>query len=318
MTRFIARRALQGLVTLLGVSVLLFVLFRLTPGDPVAILVNLELPREAQLELRQRWGLDEPLWIQFVNYLRNVLQGHWGISFFYNQPVWRVIWTPVANTLMVMAPAALFAIGISVASGAVVGWRRGSRLEQTVVLLPLIVRSVPPFIGAIGLVWVFSYWLRVLPSGGMGSAGLADSSGGHLWDLARHAALPMVTAVIYFLPEPFMIMRTTIAAVKRETFVFLLHAKGVPERQVMRHCVKNSMLPVLSWISILGTYAFGAQVIIETVFSWPGIGREMVLAAMRLDYPLAQAAFFLMSAVVITLNLLTDVMYVLIDPRGRG
>lgn len=320
MVGYVCSRLLQGVVTLVGVMVLLFVLFRLMPGDPVAMLVNVELTPAAQAELRRAWGLDAPLIAQFFAYLRNVAFGDWGTSFFYNQPVWEVIWGPLGSTAVIMGPAALIAFLLSVGAGKMVGWHRGSVLERAGSVLPLLVRSTPHFIGAIVALSLFTYWLGLFPSGGMFAAGAASQGGAGQYltfDFLRHAALPLLTSIVYFMPEPFMIMRTMIGDVKQEHFAWFLRVKGVSDSCIKAHCARNALLPVLSWMSVLGTYAFGAQMIVETVFSWPGLGREMVQAASRHDYPLAQAAFFLMAAVVVALNLLVDVLHTLLDPRLR-
>jgi peptide/nickel transport system permease protein len=138
-----------------------------------------------------------------------------------------------------------------------------------------------------------------------------------LWttDFLRHLVLPFVCASLYLMPEPLMIMRTSTLEVKGEDFLELLKAKGMSEAGVIRHAARNSLLPVISWTTLMASFAFGGQVLLEVVFSWPGVGREMVMAVSRQDFPVAQATFFLMAFVVIVMNFILDMVYGYLDPR---
>lgn len=315
---YLVRRLGHMLLVLWAVVTLMFFLFRLTPGDPVAILVGAELPKAAQDQLRRDWGLDSPLAVQYVRYLGNLPKGNFGWSFFYSRPVGSVMAEPLRNTMVLMVPAAVVALLVSVPLGALFGWRRGRLLERLGVMLPLAIRALPDFLLGILLLMAFTYGLGLFPVGGMRSPQLQDLPFWRLLvtgDFLRHLALPFVCATLSLLPEPLLIMRTSTLEVKGEDFLELLRAKGHSQLGLLRHAARNSLLPVVSWASLMGSFAFGGQILIEVVFAWPGLGREMILAVSRLDYPVAQACFFLMAVVVIVLNFVIDIVYGYLDPR---
>ncbi|MGH7267216.1 MAG: ABC transporter permease [Candidatus Rokuibacteriota bacterium] len=315
---YVVRRLAQMVVVLWAVLTLMFFLFRLTPSDPVAVLVGAELPAAAQAQLRRDWGLDAPLSLQYVRYLGNLVQGNLGWSFFYGRPVTSILAEPLRNTLVLMVPAALVALTISIPVGAVLGWWRGRLVERIGVTLPLAIRSLPDFLLGILLLMIFTYGLRWFPVGGMRSAQYQELSFLQLVvtpDFLRHLFLPFLCATLSLLPEPLLIMRTSTLESRGEDYLDLLKAKGHSSLGVLRHAARNSLLPVVSWASLMVSFAFGGQILIETVFGWPGIGREMVLAVSRLDYPVAQATFFLMAVVVIVVNFIVDLVYGYLDPR---
>jgi peptide/nickel transport system permease protein len=300
------------------VLTLMFFLFRLTPADPVAILVGAELSAEAQAQLRREWGIDASLPVQYVRYLGNLVQGNLGWSFYYSRPVAEVLGEPLRNTLVLMVPSALVALLVSIPLGALLGWWRGRLVEEIGVMLPLAIRSLPDFLLGIVLLMVFTYGLGWFPVSGMRSAQYQDLSFAALLvtsDFLRHLFLPFVCATLSLLPEPLLIMRTSTLETRGEEFLDLLKAKGHSELGVLRHAARNSLLPVVSWGSLMVSFAFGGQILIETVFGWPGLGREMVQAVSRLDYPVAQATFFLMATVVIVVNFVVDLVYGYLDPR---
>jgi peptide/nickel transport system permease protein len=185
-------------------------------------------------------------------------------------------------------------------------------------MVPLAIRSLPDFLLGILLLMIFTYRLGWFPGGGMRGYQLQDLPFLQLLvtpDFLRHLFLPFLCATLSLLPEPLLIMRTSTLETRGEEFLELLKAKGHSDLGVLRHAARNSLLPVVSWTSLMVSFAFGGQILIETVFSWPGVGREMVLAVSRLDYPVAQAAFFLMAVVVIVVNFVIDLVYGYLDPR---
>jgi peptide/nickel transport system permease protein len=315
---FFIRRLVQTLVLLWVVLTLMFFLFRMMPGDPVSMLVSLDLDETAQERIRADWGLDQPVYVQYGRYLQNLLKGDWGTSFYYARPVWESVSVQLRNTLILMVISVLMALALSIPIGAFLGWKRGKRIERLGVLLPLAIRSIPIFWAGILLLMVFAFWLRAFPVGGMLSPTFSQPPFPRFLltaDFLRHLFLPFVCATLFLMPEPLMIMRTSTLEVKGEEFLELLKAKGMSEAGVIRHAARNSLLPVISWTTLMASFAFGGQVLLEVVFSWPGIGREMVLAVSRQDFPVAQATFFLMAFVVIVMNLILDMVYGFLDPR---
>jgi peptide/nickel transport system permease protein len=315
----IVGRLFHTVVTLFLVLSMMWALFRLVPGDPLVIFLGQgELAPEQLNQLRAAWGLDQPLWVQYFHYLRNFVTADLGTSFFFRRPVLEVLVEPLLNTLILMLPAVLIAIGAGIAFGSRLGWRRGSRSEAVWNLVILVPRAIPVFWLAIILLVVFSYQLGWFPIGGMKTMAFIP----HTWwealpgyDLLRHLALPLLVAVLTFISDPLLIMRTSMIDVADEDFVTFARARGLPEKKVRRLAQRNALMPVITYSAIMVGFAFGGQLLLEVVFSWPGMGRLMVNAVYHRDYPVAQAAFFLMAAVVIILNFVVDMLYLYLDPR---
>jgi peptide/nickel transport system permease protein len=318
MRRYLVRRLLQNLFLLWVLATFMFLLFRIVPGDPVSILISAELSKESQEALRKAWGLDQSLWQQYVAYIVNLLQGDFGVSFHYQKPVWDVLEDKLVNTLVLMIPATAIAVAIGVAAGMYFGWRRGSVTEQLGILLPPIIRGIPVFWLGILLLMAFSYGLGWFPNGGMRSVGTFATSRWDLFvssDFLWHLTLPLLCMIITSVPEPMLIMRTSLLETRGEDYLELVEAKGVSEWVVLKHATRGSLLPVMTWVFHMFGYAMASTVVIELVFAWPGLGREIISSVNTYDYPVTQAAFFLISAIIITLNLILDLLYGVVDPR---
>lgn len=318
---YAARRVAHTAVTLVLLLVFMYVLFRLIPGDPTTILLGTgELPLEAQQRLRELWGLDRPQWQQFLAYAGNLLTGDLGTSFYFRRPVTEVVAPMLWNTLVLMTPVVVLSILLGVAAGTWLGWRRGERIEEIGAVLALIPRALPVFWIAIVLLALFAYELRWFPIGGMRETFFFPETWYQelpFFDLARHLVLPVAAGVLASMADPLMIQRTALIEVRHEDFMTLARARGLSERAQRRLARRNAILPVLTYSAIMVGFAFGGQVLLEVVFSWPGMGRLMVSSVSQRDYPVAQASFFLMAAVVIALNLLVDLAYGWLDPRIR-
>jgi len=316
---YLRRRLLHTAITLLAVLTMMWAMFRLLPGDPFSVFLGQGELTGAEVEaLKAAWGLDRPLWTQYLHYLGNFLTGDLGLSFYYRQPVLEVVAPALLNTLILMAPAVVLATLFGIVLGSRLGWRRGDRIELIGSLLMLIPRSLPIFWIGIILLMIFSYWLGWFPIGGMRTPAFIPTTPIERvpgYDLAIHLALPLLAAVIYFLADPLMIMRTAMLEAAGEDYVTFARAKGLPLRRVRAIARRNAILPVVTYTAIMVSFAFGGQVLLEVVFSWPGMGRLMVNSVAHRDYPIAQATFFFMAAIVIVLNLIIDLLYVVLDPR---
>jgi peptide/nickel transport system permease protein len=316
---FALKRFMQTILILLVILTMLFVLFRMMPGDPTALLLASNISIEERDALLVKWGLDQPYWKQYVVYFRNFFTGDFGSSFYYNKPVTEVLSDKVVNSMILMGVSILSAILVGGTIGAYCGWKRGGVIEKISIVVTLFLRSVPVYWLGIMLLSVLVFWLGWFPGGGMHSLGFVSDS---FWkkyfsfDFLRHLLLPGFCAFLTYLCDPLMIMRGSILEVQGEDYIELARAKGLSEWQVMfKHGMRNAILPLITYIAILIGFAFGGQVLLETVFSWPGMGREMVLAVTRQDYPVCQAAFFLMAIVTVTMNFIVDLLYGLLDPR---
>ena len=317
---YVVRRVLQLVVTFWAFFTLLFVLFRLVPGDPTSMFI-LDGMTQAQREQRiAELGLDQPLHIQYVEYLRQLLTGDFGQSFIYREPVIDIILVRLMNTIVLMGTALVIAYFIGVLVGALMGWWRGSRFERFGIVATLVARSSPEFWIGIVLISIFVFGLGLFPSSGMRATG-GELGGGFIHrygsvDFLRHLFLPALTGAIYLMATPALLMRNTMLDVLNADFIEIKKAEGLPERTVLyKHAARNSILPLVTVMAIATGAAMGGSVVIETVFNWPGMGREMVRAINQNDYPVAMAAFFLMGSVVILMNFVADLAYVYLDPR---
>ncbi len=315
-SKYFVSRIIQTIITLVCVFSLMWLLFRAVPGDPTAIFVSGQLSPEDIEALRKMWGLDEPLHIQYLKYMKNVFLGDFGISFSYREPVWDVILPTIKNTMILMIPAMVMAIVTGTIVGSNLGWRRGSGKEKLGVTLSLFARSFPIYMTGILVLMVFSHWLDWLPLSGMKTIGIFGLSWwGRFLDVTHHLALPFAVAFIYYVGDVVVIARTSMLELIGEEFLEFAKARGLSDSKVRRIAMRNAIIPVITYSTILIGFAFGGQVLLEMVFAWPGVGRLMVDSVEIHDYPVAQAAFFIMAFMVIVANLIVDLLYGYLDPR---
>lgn len=316
---YVVRRSLQLLVTYVVFLTLLFVIFRVMPGDPTSLYLQQGMtPAEREATL-QRLGLDQPIYVQYYEYIIQLLNGDLGDSFRHNQPVWDVLVTRFWNTLALMGPALVLAYLIGTIFGAALGWWRGSDRERFGIVGTLMARSSPEFWTGIVLLWIFVFQLDLFPSGGMRSLGATYDGRFEQfvnWDFARHVVLPMLTAVLYYMTMPILVMRSGMINVLTSDFIEIKKAEGLSEATILyKHAARNSVLPVVTIAAVVSGAAIGGSLVIEVVFNWPGMGREMVESIEFNDYPMAMATFFLMGSFVILMNFVADLLYVYLDPR---
>jgi peptide/nickel transport system permease protein len=297
----------------------LFFLFRLVPGGPMASLVATGVPPEVQQRIIENYGLNEPMWKQYLLYLWNVAQGEFGRSFYYHRPVSAIIASRLVNTLALMVTAIVIAYAVGTYLGAHLAWRRGTTTERASMIVVLFLRSMPVFWTAIILLYVFAFHLDLFPLGGMRSATASYSGSVEKYvstDFLHHLVLPVLSVAIFYMGFPLLLMRNNLLEVLSEDYIKTAKAKGISTRRIiLNHGARNAMLPIVTALAIEFGFAIGGQVLIETVFSWPGVGREMVMAALRNDYPVAQGTFALLSLTVIVMNLIADLTYSYLDPR---
>ena len=316
---YILKRAFQAFVSLFIIATVLFFLFRLGLPDPTAALVTEGLSAEAREAVRQRFGLDQPLFQQYLIYLGNILQGDFGTSFHYRADVNTIIWERLANTMVLMLSAIVVAYGIGIPLGAYLSWRRGSRTDTAGIFLGLMFRSAPMFWTGMIAILLLGVGAGLLPTSGMRTlpyeaTGFFDKI--FTLDFLWHLILPASIVALYYLGSPLLIMRNTMLEVYGEDFIEMARAKGLPERRILyNHAARNALLPVVTQLAVTIGLAAGGQVVVEVVFSWPGLGREILNAVRTSDFPLAQASVLVMAAFVIFLNFFVDILYTTLDPR---
>ncbi|NTG51365.1 ABC transporter permease [Agrobacterium rhizogenes] len=315
MLKYSARRLLIGLGMLLAVSLLTFILLRLTPGDPIDAYVDPNVPMSPAdlVELRAQLGLDRPLPVQYLAWLKEAITGNLGYSIKrFNQPVLELVLSRIGPTLLLMGSAIVIAVVAGVAIGVVSAVRRNSLLDVSFSVLALAGISSPAFLSALIGLYIFSVRLRWMPSGGMLTPG-ADFSVG---DLLRHLILPASLLAIAQAALITRYMRASLLEVLNQDYVRTARAKGVYEFWVIaKHALRNALLPVVTLIGSTIGLAIGGAIFIESVFNWPGMGLLLVDAVGARDYPVIMGATLVIGACVIVVNLLTDITYAVIDPR---
>ena len=298
---------------------ILFLIFRLMPGNPLVAYIDPTFTQEQQEAIKRSFGLDQPLYIQYIVYLRNLATGDLGTSFFQKQPVFKLLMELFPNTILLTGVALIIAYIIGVFGGAFLAWRRGTAVETIGIVAALVTRAAPEFfLGMLALAF-FSFQLGWFPSSGANSPGtiyatqLQKLTDGDFW---WHLLLPALTLALYLQGLPLLLMRSTMLEVLGEEFVTMARMRGLSEWRIMlAHAARNALLPVATALALGVGYAVGGNVVIETVFSWPGVGRILVRAVQAKDYPLAQGAFFLIAVIIVTMNFLADALYSVLDPR---
>ncbi|MCX7323967.1 MAG: ABC transporter permease [Hyphomicrobiales bacterium] len=316
---YLLQRLAHSLVLLWAVVTILFLMFRLMPGNPMAAYISEALNDEQQQLIMAQFGLDRPLHEQYLLYVWNLAQGNLGTSFFRREPVWSIILSALPNTLILTMTGLVLAYAFGILAGAWLATKRGTLAEGILVPMALATRAAPEFWLGMILLTVFAFSLGWLPAGGANSAGMFFDSELHRIfsrDFLLHLILPAVTLALYLQGLPLLLMRSTMLEVLHDEFVTMARIKGLSEwRITLHHAARNALLPVVTAFALGLGATLGGNVVVETVFSWPGLGRLLVTAVSQSDYPLAQGAFFVIAVVLIVLNLVVDVLYGLLDPR---
>lgn len=319
MLNYIVKRVGTMILMILLVATVIFFLFRAMPGDPTAFVVDPSIPEEAREILKERYGLNGTKWDQYKVFIKDLVRLDLGNSFFYGRPVIKVIGERIPATLILMITGMIIAYGIGVFGGAWMAWKRGHILESTGITFALIFRSAPTFWVGLMAIIVFSVRLKWFPAQGMRTSGYTGETFREIFinlDFLKHLILPSIVAGLYFIATPLLIMRNSMLEVLSEDYIEMAKAKGLKEKRILyKHAARNALLPVVTAGALFLGAALGGMVLLEVVFSWPGLGREIVQAVTRHDYPLAQGAFIIMSMLMMVMNLAADILYAVLDPR---
>jgi peptide/nickel transport system permease protein len=319
--RYLVRRLFLMVLSLFTVITVLFFLFRMVPGGPMAAITSPRMNEAARQAVIEQYGLNEPMWKQYLLYMVNVLQLDFGQSFYYGESVSSLVADRFLNTMSLMLTAFVISYTVGTYLGAQLGWLRGTTKERAGMLVVLLVRSTPVFWTGMIVLYLFSFQLDLFPLGGMRGFEASYTTNAEKFlslDFLYHLVLPVFTLCTFYTGLPLLLMRNNLLEVLSEDYIDTARAKGLTDRRILlRHAARNAILPVVTAFAIAIGFAVGGQVLIETVYSWPGLGREMVKAALRSDYPLAQGAFVLLSIIVITMNFVADLTYSYLDPRVK-
>ncbi len=319
LARYILRRLVNALPLVLGVVVVNFVLISLAPGDPVTALIGeYPAPAEYVANVRHAYGLDRPLPERLVRYLGKVAQGDLGFSFANRQPVLRLLLERLGRTLVLMLSTVIVATTIGLGLGVASAWRPHSVIDRSATGFALAGYAIPEFWLGQLLILVFAVGLGWLPAGGFRNVRLEATGFAAVVDLARHMVLPMAALSFRYMALTTRLTRASLLEVMGAQYIVAARARGVTEASLLwRHALRAAALPVVTVIGYNFAFIVAGSALVETVFGWPGIGRLMYDSIFSRDYPVLLGILLLVSITVIAVNLVTDVMYAVLDPRVR-
>ena len=309
MYQYIIRRLVLTIPVVLGVSIIVFSIIRLLPGDPARAVAGVNATPEYIEQVREEYGLNDPIHVQYWNFLTNLLRGDLGTSTFSSRPVTTEIRERFPRTLLLASISLVLATVIGVSAGIVSATRRNSIFDNASMFVALVGVAAPVFWMALMLQLLFSVQLRWLPATGMGGI--------------EHLILPSITLGMASAALMARITRSSVLDVLRQDFITTARAKGVSERMVIyKHALKNALIPVVTVLGLQFGILLGGAVLTETVFAWPGVGRLLVDAILRRDYPVVQGTVMLLAFLFVVINLVVDIVYAFLDPRihyqGKG
>ncbi len=309
---FIARRLIAIVPVLTVVAVFVFLMLRLTPGDPAAVIAGDNATSDQIADIREKLGLNEPIWTQFAIWIGNILQGNFGESFFFKKTVAELIAQRVEPTLALAVCTLVFAVSLSVPLGVLAAYRQGTVLDRVVMGFSVLGFSVPGFVIGYCLIYVFAIELGWLPVQGYIRIGV------NFWGFLERMILPSLTLSVGFIALISRITRASVLEVLNEDYIRTARAKGVYEKLVIsRHALRNALLPAITVIGLEFTFLIGGLVVTEQVFNLNGIGQLFVQSVARNDFTLIQGMVMLIAAFYVFVNLLIDLLYAVFDPRIR-
>jgi len=303
MKTYLVRRLLHSLLVLFGVSLVVFLILHLT-GDPTLLLLPPDATAEEIQRFRQAMGFNDPVLVQYLRFLRGAVRGDFGDSLRHGEPAFSLVTERLPATLELAAAALLVALCLAIPAGIISAVKRNTVLDYATTVIALLGQSMPTFWLGIMLILIFSVQLSLFPSSGRGNL--------------EHLVLPAITLGLFTTARITRLTRSGMLEVLGQDYIRTARAKGVNERPVIwKHALKNASIPIVTIVGIeLGTLLGGA-VITETIFAWPGVGRLSVQAIFNRDYPVVQAAVFLLASTFVLVNLVVDIMYTYLDPRIR-
>ena len=313
MISYVLKRVLMTIPVMVVVALFVFLLLRLSPGDPAAVIAGDYATAEDVAKIREKLGLSEPIVVQFWNWSLSLMQGDLGISIFSNKPVTTLIAQRIEPTLLLALTTILFSIAVAVPLGTIAAFRAGRWIDRVVMLFSVGGFSIPVFVLGYMLIYTFALKLRWLPVQGYKSPFVEG-----LGPFFYHITLPTVTLSVIFIALIARMTRASVIEVLEEDYIRTARAKGQSEMKVlMRHALRNAAVPIVTVIGIGIALLIGGVVVTESVYNIPGLGRLVLDAVLARDYPIIQGPILFFSFIYILLNLIIDLTYTFLDPRIR-
>jgi peptide/nickel transport system permease protein len=312
---YIIRRLLYAIPTLIGISILVFAITRLSPGDPIRLYTfgALNVTEEDIQGLRAYYGLDDPIYIQYINWANQVIHLDFGKSLQYNRPALPLILERLPATLQLAITALILQLAIGVPLGVIAALKRGTWIDNVVRVFGVVGHAIPTFWMGLIFIILFSVTLRILPSQGVLTVGK------DVWDIPdriRHIIMPAIVLALAGIANYSRYLRTETLDVIAQDYVRTAHAKGLSERTVVYvHALRNALIPMVTALGPLLAVLVGGSLVVEQVFTWPGVGQFTYAAARAKDYPVIMAGVMLASTLLVLSYLLRDILYAIVDPR---
>jgi peptide/nickel transport system permease protein len=310
---YLVRRSIVAFALIILVAVINFAIIHLAPGGPSHLLATSPRITPAErAEILSSLGINEPIYQQFISYMGGLFTGHWGLSYFYLEPAYQVIAQKVPATLLLMVPSLIVTVIIGILLGIFAARKPFSIFDRSLSTFAFFFYAMPAFWLGFILLTVFALDFRAFPASGITSA----IGGGSITDILWHLALPMTCLVLVNLANFSMVMRTSLVDVLDQNYITTARGKGLSERTIFyRHALRNALLPTVTMTGLYVATLLTGAIVVETVFTWPGLGLLTYDSIINRDYPVVLSLFFIFAVMIIIVNLLTDVVYGFLDPR---
>jgi peptide/nickel transport system permease protein len=324
MTAYIIRRLMWMIPLLFGVSIICFALLKQAPGDPVVAIIaagrdsGQQLTTEDREALREVYGLNRPIYVQYVDWLREAVRGNFGNSTRMRQPVFDVIMTRLPNTMKLAGVSLVITLVIALPLGILSAVKQYSPTDYGLTFFSFVGISIPQFWLALMLLYAFGIWLGWLPVRGIQSAVVEPGLWNSVWDTISHYILPVTSITLVGLAGYMRYQRAAMLEVIRQDYIRTARAKGLPERTViLKHAWRNALIPIITLMGYIFVIMVEGSVVVENIFSWPGMGQLAVQSLNQRDYPVMMGIVLLSSVLILFGTLLSDILYALVDPRVR-
>lgn len=319
MKSYIGKRIATGILTIIFSFCITFFIIRYAPGNPMKVLAGTDNPNPELIEhLTIKYGLDKPIPVQFVNYVKNILKGDLGHSYMSNEPVTKLIKEKVFPTILLTLTSSILAVVVGTFLGVYAARKVGTIFDRVMCGLSYFIDATPGFWLGLIFILIFSSTLKILPTSGMYDLRIENQGFAHVLDVIKHMILPVSTLTIIQIPLYFRISRSSVLQTMSEDFIMTLRATGMKESQIFnKYVLRNAIIPTITMFSLSLAFTISGVALIEIVFAWPGMGRLIMDAIMKRDYPLLTGIYLTISISICIVMIITDIVYALVDPRIR-
>lgn len=316
MRKYVFKRLIQSIPVMLGISIIVFVLVKMQPGDPFSSMMDPNLTKEMQKKMLDELGYNDPILIQYFKWLLRALQGNLGYSIQFKQPVLTVIASRLGNTVILSLCSMILSILIAIPCGVISATKQRTKIDYVVTVFAFMGLSIPSFFFGMLLIKIFSVDLGWLPISGMVSTGVTLKGWAAAFDIAKHMILPMIVLALINTASLMRYTRSDMIEILKTDYIRTARAKGVRRRSIIyQHALKNELLPLITVVTMQVPALLSGALLTETIFVWPGIGRLNFNAVMSRDYPLIMGIVMMVAVISLLTNLLADILYAVVDKR---